>query len=363
MADLTLDDLRRHAVARTLFKPTTLAMAIRKLGFVQADPIRAPARAQDLTLRHRVKDYRAGDLEKRYAQLAVEEDCLVNYGFLPREHLALMHPREPRRPWDADTQRRAAEVLTYVQAHGPVHPRQVEQHFAHGRVTNYWGGSSNATTHLLDRMHYRGMLRVARRDGGTRVYEAVTYPSIDDSPSGRAQRAAALIALVVRKYAPLPAASLTYLVRLLGSGAPQLSEQMQAALRLAREELASCRIDGTTWYWPLGEKPASQRYAPDDAVRLLAPFDPVVWDRRRFALLWGWTYKFEAYTPAPKRQFGHYALPLLWRERVIGWANVAVSQGRLQPDFGYADKKPRDAAFRMALDDELHRMTQFIAGR
>ena len=70
----TLDDLRRYAVARTLFKPTTLARAIDKLGFVQADPIRAPARAQDLTLRHRVKGYRAGDLERRYATLDVEED-------------------------------------------------------------------------------------------------------------------------------------------------------------------------------------------------------------------------------------------------------------------------------------------------
>ncbi|MEG0186027.1 MAG: crosslink repair DNA glycosylase YcaQ family protein, partial [Stenotrophomonas sp.] len=78
----TLDDLRRYAVARTLFTPTTLLTAIRRLGFVQADPIRAPARAQDLTLRHRVKGYRAGDLERRYRTLPIEEDCLVNYGFL-----------------------------------------------------------------------------------------------------------------------------------------------------------------------------------------------------------------------------------------------------------------------------------------
>ena len=50
-----LDALRRYAVARTLFTPTTLPRAIGTLGFVQADPIRAPARAQDLTLRHRVR--------------------------------------------------------------------------------------------------------------------------------------------------------------------------------------------------------------------------------------------------------------------------------------------------------------------
>ena len=88
MTPPTLDDLRRHAVVRSLFAPTTLPRAIERLGFVQADPIRAPARAQDLTLRHRVRDYRAGDLERRYPTLAVEEDFFVNYGFVPR---ALLH--------------------------------------------------------------------------------------------------------------------------------------------------------------------------------------------------------------------------------------------------------------------------------
>ena len=55
---------------------------------------------------------------------------------------------------------------------GAVHPREVDAHFSHGRVTNWFGGSSNASTQLLDHMHYRGLLRVARRDGGTRVYVA-----------------------------------------------------------------------------------------------------------------------------------------------------------------------------------------------
>jgi uncharacterized protein len=51
---------------------------------VHADPIRAPARAQDLILRHRVKNYAAGDLERHYSALAIEEDFFVNYGFVPR---------------------------------------------------------------------------------------------------------------------------------------------------------------------------------------------------------------------------------------------------------------------------------------
>ena len=91
---VTLDILRGHAVARSVFPATSLERALGRLGFVQADPIRAPARAQDLTLRHRVDGYRAGDLERRYPTLAVEEDFFVNYGFLPREVHALMHPRQ-----------------------------------------------------------------------------------------------------------------------------------------------------------------------------------------------------------------------------------------------------------------------------
>src|SRR6195256_104572 len=96
---VSLADLRRYAVDRSLFTPTTLQRAIDRLGFGQADPIRAPARAQDLTLRHRVRDYRAGDLERRYATLGVEEDHFINYGFLTSAVQALMHPRRLASRW------------------------------------------------------------------------------------------------------------------------------------------------------------------------------------------------------------------------------------------------------------------------
>src|SRR5579859_3525258 len=195
MMPFTLGDLRRFAVTNSLFPPTTLKRALNKLGFVQADPIRAPARAQDLILRHRVKDYHAGDLERRYRQLGVEEDFFINYGFVTREVQALMHPRadscvpaEARLPWPAARRKRALLLLEFVRERGVVHPREVDQHFSHGRVTNYWGGSSNATTHLLDAMHYQGLLRVVRRDAGIRLYAAhehVAAPSDDAARRAR----------------------------------------------------------------------------------------------------------------------------------------------------------------------------------
>jgi uncharacterized protein YcaQ len=356
--NIDLGALRRHAVARSLFAPTTLPQAIVRLGFVQADPIRAPARAQDLTLRHRVRDYRAGDLERRYPQLAVEEDFFVNYGFVPRATQALMHPRAPGSAWPRARAAQADAVLDFVRERGVVHPREVDAHFQHGRARNWFGGASRASTQLLDAMHYRGLLRVARRESGTRCYAA----GRSHAPHAEPERAMdALVDVLVAKYAPLPLPSLRYLVRLLAGAAPQWAGLRAAALGRARSRLAHAAVDGVDWVWPDGENPASTRHAPADAVRLLAPFDPLVWDRARFERLWGWAYRFEAYTPAAQRLRGHYALPLLWRDAVIGWANVAVHDGRLVPDIGYvAGRAPRDAAYRPALEAELHRLGLFL---
>lgn len=359
---ITLDHLRRYAVARSLFKPTTLGRAIGRFGFVQADPIRAPARAQDLTLRHRVVDYRAGDLERRYAKLPIEEDFFVNYGFLPRAHHSLMHPRVPKIRWTPSRAKKARDVLDFIREHGPVHPRAVDAHFAHGKVTNWFGGSSNATTHLLDDMHYRGYLRIARREGGTRIY-AIRAPIAAAPDAATAQqRFDALVDLVMRKYAPLPGPSLGQLVSsLLRGGAPQWAAQRAAALGRAKQRFAHARLDGIDWFWPANESPAANRWQPDDEVRLLTPFDPIVWDRRRFHLFWGWPYRFEAYTPAPQRKLGYYALPLLWHDRVIGWGNLAVTGGVLRSTFGYAaGAAPDDPRFQAGLSAELDRIRVFL---
>ncbi len=363
---ITLDDLRRFAVARSLFLPTTLKRALHRMGFVQADPIRAPARAQDLILRHRVKSYRAGDLERRYAELGVHEDFFINYGFVTGEIQALMHPRadscvpaEGRLPWPGARRKRAQLVLEFVRERGVVHPQEVDDHFSHGTVRNYWGGKSNATTHLLDAMHYQGLLRVVRRAAGIRLYAVHQHGDAPVGESERQVRVDALVDAAVHVYSPLPAPSLRFLVRRLRFAAPQWQHELTSALHRAQGRLARTQIDGIDWYWPAAEDPP--RSAPHDQVRLLAPFDPVVWDRARFEFLWGWIYRFEAYTPPPKRKRGYYALPLLWRDRVIGWANLSIKNGELRAEFGYVDSPPaRDRLFRSELQTELDRMRSFL---
>ncbi len=356
-----LATLRRYALARTLFAPTTLAQAVKRLGFVQADPIRAPARAQDLTLRHRVRAYRAGDLERLYPKLAVEEDFFVNYGFVPRTTHALMHPRVARSRWPRDRQAKAEAILAFVKAKGITHPREVDAHFQHGRVRNWFGGATNASTQLLDEMHYRGLVRIAGRQSGVRLYAARAPMAQQMAPD---EAMDALVDVIVAKYAPLPERSLAELVNKLRGGAPQWAHDCRPAFRRACARLGSAEIDGVRWYWPHSETPSAAKWRDDpyaDNVRLLAPFDPIVWDRRRFELFWNWRYRFEAYTPAAKRVRGYYALPLLWRGQIIGWSNLSVVDGALQPSFGYVSgAAPQAKLYKSALEEELQRMARFL---
>lgn len=355
----SLRALRRYAITRSLFAPRPLARALDTFGFVQADPIRAPARAQDLTLRHRVRGYRAGDLERRYRGLGIEEDFFVNYGFLTPDLHRRLHPRGGLGAWPRPGKKVADAVLAFVRERGEVHPRDVDAHFAHGAVTNYWGGSSSATTHVLDHLHYRGLLRVAGRDNGIRRYAPRDVPPPVEGAAARRAAQDAIVDAVVALYAPLPAATLAWLVNRLRLAAPQWRADAPAMLRRAKTRLAHARAAGIDWYWPAHETPAGE--PPDDRVALLAPFDPLVWDRRRFEAFWDWRYRFEAYTPAAKRRLGYYAMPMLWREQVVGWANLAVQDGRLVPTPGYVrGRPPRDRAFRRALDAELDAIRMFL---
>jgi hypothetical protein len=257
-------------------------------------------------------------------------------------------------------QARADEVLAFVRERGDTHSKQVQGNFDHGRMKR-WGGNLNVSGHLLQGLHYRGRLRVARREAGTRVYQAVEHPPQDDSPTARLARAGQLLDMVVQLYAPLPAPSLGYLCRLLRDGVPHLAAETRQLQEQAKSRYAHGQVEAVLWFWPQGENPTAARHTVDERLRFLAPFDPVVWDRRRFHLFWGWEYKFEAYVPPHKRRMGHYAMPMLWGEQVVGWANLKVVDGRLQHELGFAGgQQPRERAFKVALDDALQRMREFL---
>jgi uncharacterized protein len=147
------------------------------------------------------------------------------------------------------------------------------------------------------------------------------------------------------------------LVRRMRFAAPQWQGELTAAWHRAKQRLSRACVEGVEWYWPAEEKIV--RHAVEDKVRLLTPFDPVVWDRAHFQLLWGWEYRFEAYPPPAKRRRGYYAVPLLWRDRGIGWGNLTMKDGALRAEFGYVGLAPLENEFKRELG-ELERIRVFL---
>jgi len=344
-------DLCAHAITRTLFEPTSLPQAFARLGFVQADPIRAPARAQDLILRQRVVGYRAGGLERAYASLGIEEDYVYAYGFVTRSVWQLLHPRAIAARLPALDKK----VLALVQVAAAIHPRELDAHLGRKRVVNAWGGYSQATKRALERLHHRGLVRIARRESGVRVYASAPAMVTTESADARLQQLAMAVANVL---APVPESSLQSLTARMRRWMPRAKPAKTQLATLVRDGLLQRDVlDGVPYLWP------SDDPEPTDVprrVRLLAPFDPLVWDRARFEQLWGWPYRFEAYTPVAKRVRGYYALPMLWRDQVIGWANASTATGQLEVDVGFVAGRPKERDFKAELEAEIARLRDFL---
>ena len=345
---LTSSQLRAQALD-TFAQSDTLRGAIDQAGFVQADPIRAPARAQDLILRQRLEGYRAGDLERRYPELEIEEGYLYAYGFLTRPLWQLRHPPDPK-----GLTKRERRLLELVTERGEAHPDHLREDFG-GRALNAWGSYSTVAKLGLERLHHRGLLRVSRRENGVRVYAPSAPPDELRSPAERFQ---ALFDAVLQLLAPIPERSLRATLSRQATALRCDVRKVIAAGRAAGQIEAGA-LDDATYLWPAASREVTERQVPR-RVRLLAPFDPLVWDRRRFEQLWGWAYRFEAYTPVKKRVRGYYALPLLWADRVIGWANVTRAAGELSVELGFVGSRPRDREFKLQLEAELERMREFL---
>ncbi len=166
------------------------------MSFVQADPIRSPARAQDLILRHRVKGYRAGQLESRYPDLDIEEDILYAYGFLPRRVWQLLQPRKTTGLGALDKR-----VLEAVKQFGETHPRELQTHLGRRRVLQRLGWLLRGNHPDAGAIASPGLLRIARRDRGIRIYELARPHDLSLTSDERLRK---LILIIAGILAPVP---------------------------------------------------------------------------------------------------------------------------------------------------------------
>lgn len=312
---------------RGLATKAALLAAIRRMGVLQIDTISVVNRSPYLVLWTRVGDYELRWLDALLAEGKIFEYWAHEACFLPIEDYPLFRNRMLDRGWmrwrysHAVMEKHAADVeriLGLIREQGPVRSADFERP-GHG-PSAWWGWKPEKR--ILESLFTAGELMIARREGFQRIYDlrerVLPTWSDDDLPStDDAHRALALNA--VRALGITRAKWVADYYRMGKRETPALVRDLAA-----EGALLEARVEG--WKEPAFVHPDHAALAARAAAgeikpvrtTLLSPFDPVVWDRVRAMEMFGFEYRLECYTPAPKRVYGYFTLPILRRGALVG---------------------------------------------
>jgi uncharacterized protein YcaQ len=321
------EQARRIAVRSQLLdgSATTVLDTVRKLGFLQLDPIAAVARPQHLVLWSRLGPFDTAELDR----LLWEERKLVEWNAFiwPVESLPLIQAqmrkgrRENRYGWQRWRHNFLKEeaafkryVLRELGKRGPLPARELEDRSNQGRLEHRWYGTRYVNI-MLESLHAFGDVAVAGRVGTHRLWDlaARVYPETETVHIREAER--------------------------------ELEEQRFRALGV--------RFEKGEWI----AHPDASDEPVDSRVTLLSPFDRLVHDRDRAEKLFDFHYRLEMYVPAAKREYGYYVLPILVGDELVG---------RVEPRF---DRKTRKLAVlgkwgdTSRLDEALVSLREFLGAQ
>jgi uncharacterized protein len=289
---------------------------IRRLGFLQLDPISTVAPPQHLVPWSRLSAFDPADLD----QLLWTERKLFEWAAFiwPIEDLPLIRARMRAQSRDTSPwQRRAREwlkenasfrryVLRELEQRGPLLSRELEDRSAGAREHHRWFGNRKVGE-MLDLLHARGVVAIVGRRNGQRLWDLAErwYPDTETVPIRDANR----------------------------------------LLREKRFSALGVRLERGEWQ----AHPDAVDGAVPDRVTLLSPFDRLIHDRARAEALFGFHYRLEMYVPQAKREYGYYVLPILVGDRLVG---------RVEPRF---DRKTRTLEVLGAWGD-TSRLDEALAG-
>jgi uncharacterized protein YcaQ len=285
--EVSVEKARRIAVRAQMLEgsATGVLETVRRLGFLQIDPISTVAPPQYLVLWSRLGPYDRAELDRLLweERELVELDAFIH----PVEDLPLLLARARRRREDNARERRIAAflkdnaairryVVRELERRGPLLSREIEDHATTRREAHAWWGERKMGLMLM-LLNDRGEVAVVGRRQGQRVWDLAErwYPEVDRIPWAEARRE-----LAEKRFR-------------------SLGVQLERGRLLAHPE-------------------AVDEPVPPKRVTFLSPFDRLVHDRNRAETLWGFRYRLEMYVPPQKREYGYYVLPILRGDRIVG---------------------------------------------
>ena len=321
----------------------TVGEALVHLGYVQIDPINVCGRMHDLILRNRVAGYREGALlrhlygdtnsrlpappSRHHLQTAFEQyhpgaGVLVVLPLAAWPHLlARMHHRRTTPGGyagrlSAAEERLARRILGEIAGRGPLSSDDINHD---SRALTAWGTRGRMAKTVLEKLFFHGRVLISHRDGLRRVYdlpERILPPEILHVPEpARAETARWLLLQRLHQ---------RRLIALRRNELPLAEDRVQTVVIDGCPPLYCLREDV-----PLLTAGGEGLTDPQDPphLALLAPLDPLIYDRRLTRQLWGFDYTWEAYTPPAKRKRGYYALPVLAGTELVGHVNLRIDRG------------------------------------
>lgn len=328
MLECSRVDARRFVLRKAgLAEPVaSVGASLERMGYVQMDPLNVCGRMHDLILRNRVAGYRENDL-LRYLYpdgTAAPGDRRAFEHYLPEGGVIVALPLDAwpyllerqyaRRSLpgfysgqlSAPEEQLARRILAELAERGPLTSDQIEHD---ARASTAWGSRARMAKTVLEKLFVHGRVLISRRENFRRVYDlpervlpgevlAKPQPAPEDTRRWHLE-----LRLRQRR-----------LVRFTKIELPHIEHRV-TAVRIDRLSPVYClREDAADLEAAADERPASPAAPP----KLLAPLDPLIYDRQLTRRLWDFDYTWEVYTPAAKRKRGYYALPVLAGAEIVG---------------------------------------------
>ena len=355
--------------------PHAVADAVAHLGYVQIDTINVIERSHHHILFTRIPDYRRVDLRQaQSADKTVFEYWTHALAYVPvadfRFFVADMklHQREGHRWFQTVTAADTRKVMRLARQ-SPLSIRDIEDDVL--REKDHAWASRKPSRRALQLAFFTGALTISERNGMLKTYDlTLRHFGWDRMPkaASRGETAAYLLDRALRSQGLVSLDSICHL------DAPRKADIRKVIdARVRKGMLVPVAIDGAgkQEHWTAPEALENNSHPDPDLVHILSPFDPLVIQRKRTHLIFGYEHRFEAYVPKEKRKLGYFALPVLVGDTIVAALDLKTDRKAhkilIQKWTWIGDAAMRKAAglrkeLKSRIEDELDRFTRFQLG-
>ena len=359
--------------------PDAVRAAVAHLGYVQIDTINVIERCHHHILFNRIPAYRRADLRQAQSvDKSVFEYWTHALAYVPSADLRfflaeMKRQREAPSRWFASVDEAdLRKILSRIRREGALSIRDIDDDVLVDK-THPWA-SRKPSKRALQMAFHAGLLTISARAGMVKTYELIARHfgwERRPKPASERQRLDYLMDRALRSQGLV---SLDSACHLDAPTKPVLAELIEARVR--RRQLVPVAVEGVskTAHWARPEDLAAEDSSAGEGARegggceaagglahILSPFDPLVIQRKRFALFFGHDHRFEAYVPKEKRVYGYFALPVIVGDRLVALIDLKTDRARrklLIQQWSWMGGEP-DGATRAAIDAELHRFETF----